>query len=123
VTEHGHAHPHSHSHDHRHDAGQGPVVLDVGGDVGALVVHFPASMVGAEIEISPVGRPAERQHVAVHRRPVPGSTVTAAVYPGLRTGDYELWSPEGSVALTVAISGGEVTEARWTHVSPELASA
>jgi hypothetical protein len=32
-------------------AGQGPVLLDVGGDVGALLVTTPASMEGVEIEI------------------------------------------------------------------------
>lgn len=32
-------------------AGQGPVLLDVGGDVGALVVHLPSSLEGAEVEI------------------------------------------------------------------------
>jgi hypothetical protein len=36
-------------------AGQGAVLLDIGGDVGALVVAMPASMIGVEIEISPVG--------------------------------------------------------------------
>lgn len=32
-------------------AGQGPVLLDIGGDVGAIVLHLPASMEGAEIAI------------------------------------------------------------------------
>ncbi len=36
-------------------AGQGMVVLDIGGDVGALIVSTPASMVGVEIEICPGG--------------------------------------------------------------------
>ncbi len=37
-------------------AGQGAVVLDIGGDVGALVVHVPDQLAGAEIEICPAGR-------------------------------------------------------------------
>lgn len=37
-------------------AGQGAVVLDIGGEVGALVVTTPAGLVGAEIEICPAGR-------------------------------------------------------------------
>ncbi|MBO1766733.1 hypothetical protein [Allobranchiibius sp. GilTou38] len=37
-------------------AGQGMVVLDIGGDVGALVVSTPADMAGVEIEICPSGR-------------------------------------------------------------------
>ncbi len=36
-------------------AGQGMVVLDIGGDVGALVVSMPAELVGMEIEICPSG--------------------------------------------------------------------
>ena len=39
-------------------AGQGSVLLDIGGDVGALVVSMPPAMVGVEIEIAPVGEVA-----------------------------------------------------------------
>ena len=35
-------------------AGQGAVLLDIGGEVGALVVTMPSSMVGAEVEIRPL---------------------------------------------------------------------
>ena len=36
-------------------AGQGAVLLNIGGDVGALVVTMPAAMEGIEVEIRPVG--------------------------------------------------------------------
>jgi hypothetical protein len=36
-------------------AGQGAVLLDIGGDVGALVLHMPAELAGVEIEIRPLG--------------------------------------------------------------------
>jgi hypothetical protein len=36
-------------------AGQGMVVLDIGGAIGALIVTAPASMEGVEIEIAPAG--------------------------------------------------------------------
>ena len=36
-------------------AGQGSVVLDIGGDIGALVVTMPATLAGVEIEARPVG--------------------------------------------------------------------
>ncbi len=39
--------------DNRH-AGQGAVLLDIGGSIGALVVTLPAELVGVEIEIRPV---------------------------------------------------------------------
>jgi hypothetical protein len=46
-------------------AGQGPVVLDVGGDMGALVVKMPVSLEGIEIEIRP-GQPAADAHAHKH---------------------------------------------------------
>jgi hypothetical protein len=124
----GHAHPHVHSHEHSHTeavadhshggrdphaAGEGATVLDIGADVGALVLYASADLVGAEIEISPVGEPGRRKHVAVHTRHFPGGTAHAAVYPDLPTGSYELWAADGSVALTVAIEGGTVAESVW----------
>lgn len=36
-------------------AGQGSVMIDIGGEIGALVVDAPASMEGVEIEIRPTG--------------------------------------------------------------------
>lgn len=36
-------------------AGQGAVVLDIGGDVGALVIRMPADLLGVEIEARPAG--------------------------------------------------------------------
>ena len=38
-------------------AGQGSVLLDIGGDVGALIVTMPAEMEGVEVEIRPFGAP------------------------------------------------------------------
>lgn len=37
-------------------AGQGAVVLDIGGDIGAVIVSTPPQMAGTEIEICPSGR-------------------------------------------------------------------
>ena len=49
-------------------AGQGPVLLDVGGDVGALLVTMPASLEGVEIEIRP--QPCEPEpHLPLHAHP------------------------------------------------------
>jgi hypothetical protein len=41
-------------------AGQGPVPLDIGGDVGALVVTVPAHLADLEVEIRPAGATADR---------------------------------------------------------------
>jgi hypothetical protein len=122
MTGHAHSeHSHSHSHSqhdgnlsgHNHVAGQGPTVLDIGDDFGALVLSTSADLVGAEIEISPDGEPDRRRHVAVHPREFPGGTAYAAVYYGLEAGTYDLWGADGSRALTVSIEGNEITEAVW----------
>jgi hypothetical protein len=121
MTGHSHPHPHPHPNAHavtgaafRHTADGGPVVLDVGGDIGALVLHTGADSVGHEIEISPIEEPTRRQHVAVHPRDLGGGDVAyAAVYPELVWGTYQLWSPAGDPVLEVSIPGGRVVEATW----------
>lgn len=113
MSGHGHAHPHEHEVAYRHHADGGPVVLDVGGEIGALVLHATASHVGDEIEISPVKAPDRRTHVAVHPRDVDGRTVYAAVYPELLEDTYQLWSPTGEPVLEVSVAGGRVVEATW----------
>ncbi|WP_151083701.1 hypothetical protein [Nocardioides cynanchi] len=101
-------------------AGQGAVLLDIGGDVGALVVTMPDRMLGTEVEIRPVGSKAAHghahshgqahghghghshdhdhgsgehlAHVAVVNRPVGGDAhVPSLVFPELVTGRYELF--------------------------------
>jgi hypothetical protein len=98
---------------HRHTADGGPVVIDIGGDVGALVLRAPAQALGQEIEISPVEEPERRSHVAVHVRHLADGDVHAAVFPDLRWGTYQLWSPDGEAIMTASIVGGRVTEATW----------
>jgi hypothetical protein len=48
-------------------AGTGSVVLDIGGDVGALVVVMPADMDGLEVEIIPTGTDARVGGQAGHQ--------------------------------------------------------
>jgi len=112
---HDHHGEHGHSHENPH-AGQGAVLLDIGGDVGALVVTMPRSTVGEEVEILGAGLPAgqHRPHVAVVDRPVPGGSIPSLVFPELREGHYDL-VPKGTddVRLSVEIVGARVTTAEW----------
>ena len=123
-------------------AGQGSVLLDIGDDIGAVVVSMPAAMDGAEVEIRPVGadQPEHRHahdhahdhahghdhahdhgaadspwpHVAVVGRPTPSGVVHSLVFGAVEAGRYELYvRPDGPVELTVDVSGGAVTEASW----------
>ena len=105
-----------HMHHENPHAGQGPVVLDIGGDVGALVVAMPETMADVEIEIRSVGasRRALLSHVGVVGRPVGGRTMWSAVFPELHQGRYELYERiAGRPQLIVDISGGEVTQVSW----------
>ena len=108
-----HAHPQDLENPH---AGQGSVLLDIGGDIGALIVTMPESMLGEEIEVAAAHEPAghHRPHVAVVPRPVAGGTVPSLVFSELVEGSYAL-VPKGTddVHLTVAVHGGEVTAAVW----------
>jgi hypothetical protein len=100
-------------------AGQGAVMLDIGGDIGALVVTMPAAMAGIEVEIRPAGIsdfPAghHHTHVGVVGRPVGEELVYSAVYSELESGTYELHElPNGPVRLTASVQGGSVTEVNW----------
>jgi hypothetical protein len=103
-------------------AGQGAVLLDIGGDVGALVVAMPASMVGVEVEIRPLrhvavvgGHHEHLAHVAVVARPVAGGEVPSLVFPELPDGGYELFAKgqPDAVALRVDVVGGQVTTTDW----------
>jgi hypothetical protein len=111
-------------------AGQGAVLLDIGGDVGALVVAMPASLVGLEVEIRPLGDEAVHTHthahgdgqahthlahVAVVARPVGDGHLPSLVFPDLRAGEYDLFEKGRSdaVALRVEIVGGEVASVSW----------
>lgn len=84
------------------------VVLDIGGDVGALILYTPPELHQREIDVSPIGDDRARVHSAVLERSVAGHIVYAAVYPELREGDYRVWAD--AVGPTFTITGGMVTE-------------
>jgi hypothetical protein len=88
------------------------VVLDIGQDVGALIIYTKAELRGREIEVSPCGG-ATRVHVEVLERRINGRPVFAAVFPGLRAGDYDIWENFPKRGGTVTIVGGEVATVDW----------
>jgi len=106
---------------HEHAAGAtwaGTVVLELGGDVGVLILTTPASLLGHEIEISPAdgsgnsaASTSHRTHSMVRER-ITGSGSYAAVYPGIPAGQYIVWREADTPAGVVTIEGGEV--ARFT---------
>jgi len=85
-------------------------MLDLGPGVGALVLHAGAELHGAEIEISPAGRDAERSHKQVHERPVAGRLLYAAVFDRVPAGAYTLWLDDRPLRRNVAVAGAAVTD-------------
>jgi len=122
-----HSHGHSHSHGHGHDHGEGgenyaarrhpeQVVLDIGGDLGALIVHTDAGMVGVEVEISATGRDGERSHKDVLGREIEGRPAYTAVFDKVPAGSYTLWVDDVARERGVIVTGGAVAEADWRPV-------
>ena len=94
-------------------SGPGTVVLDIGGDVGALIITTPAAMAGEEIHVSPMRDPARRTHAIVRERRLGPACSHAAVYPALAAGEYAIWRDAGRPAGTVRIDGGAAATFRW----------
>jgi hypothetical protein len=89
------------------------VVLDIGQDIGALIIYADAELRGREIEVSPTGSVAKRVHVEVLERRINGRPVFAAVFPELRAGDYDIWQNAPNPSGTVTIIGGQVATVDW----------
>ena len=97
-------------------SGPGTVVLELGAEIGALILYTPAELDGAEIEISrddPDDLGSRRTHSQVRQRHMATVTMYAAVYPGLQAGPYTIWADEQNPAGRVVITGGLVTKWSW----------
>jgi hypothetical protein len=91
------------------------VVLDIGGNVGALILHVAAAEQGREIEISPTSTPDRRTHAAVRERVVESGSIHCVVYPSLIAGAYTIWSDATTPAGSAYVTGGEITELDWSE--------
>jgi hypothetical protein len=120
---------HDHSHDGRHHSHEASeesyaarrhpesVVLEIGGDIGALIVHTDASMLGVEVEISPTGQDDRRTHKDVLEREISGHPAYTAVFDGLREGTYTLWVGDVARARGVTVGGAAVAQLEWAGAS------
>ncbi|UTI64004.1 hypothetical protein NBH00_22020 [Paraconexibacter antarcticus] len=90
-----------------------PVVLNIGGNLGALVVYWDATQLDTPIEISPAGHDDDRQHQHVLERPLHGQTFYAAVFDQIHEGPHTLWVRGQPRARNVTIVAGQVTELHW----------
>lgn len=84
------------------------LLLDVGGDVGALVLLTDPELIGSEVEVTPVGVDRHRVHTVVHARRAGSTTVAAAVFVELVAGRYEICGSRDVFDIT--IEGGRVAQ-------------
>jgi hypothetical protein len=89
-------------------------VLDIGEDIGALVIYTSQEMLGKEIEVCPKVQNAQKIHTAVHERKVNGRTLFAALFLALPQGDYVTLSTPSS---EITIVGGQVAELNWRETN------
>jgi hypothetical protein len=87
------------------------LVLDIGDDIGALVLYADEECLGREIDLTPVGLPrSHHTHTMIRRRCAVDREFVAGVYPELPAGSYAVWGTDGGVIAEVVIAGGRVTE-------------
>jgi hypothetical protein len=92
-----------------HAPGAHPV-LDIGEDVGALIVYLPGDTPSGELEACPEGRPADHFHTGVHLRDLGGEMVFTAVFPEVHHGSYQVLDDGGIPVAVVRVTGGHVAE-------------
>lgn len=106
-------------HHHHHHAllpsGRATVMLDIGDGVGALVVHTPAALAGAEIEIRRLGETRQLTHTEVRERRLAEGSVYAGVFPAIVAGTYNLVGIDGHADAEVTIGDGTVTQIVWSE--------
>jgi len=100
-----------------------PVVLEIGDDLGALVVYTDPALHGSEIEISRGREDGRRSHKDVLNRPVNGRSTYAAVFDQLCEGSYTLWAGGVPAARDVAVAGAAITELDWRGENAPVTAA
>ena len=118
-----HNRPHIH-HKHPHGGASGGedyaarthpefVALDIGDDVGALIVHTDPELHGIEIEISAAGDDHRRTHKQVLECTLNQAPAFTAVFDGLSAGRYTLWIEDRPRASGVLVEGSSIAELDW----------
>jgi hypothetical protein len=99
------------------------VVLEIGEDVGALIVHAGPELHGLEIEISPAEDDGRRSHKEVLERDAGGRPAYTAVFDQLPAGTYTLWSEGIARVRGVNVAGGQIAELTWPAADRTAARA
>ncbi len=112
TLHHGHGHGHGHGGDvlesitHVHG---GPMVLDIGGSVGALHVLLDDTWAGREVFLT-TADPAFAVHTGVWLRHAGQRHVASALFAALEAGRYDIVDDHGERLGSTGVVGGELTE-------------
>lgn len=93
----------------------GSVVLNLGEDIGALIVYSCGDLEGAEVEIRLTHQPWAGQHSEVRPRHVANCIEHAAVFDGLQQGTYQVRlrdDARNTEPDTLVVLGGRITRHR-----------
>jgi hypothetical protein len=89
-------------------------VLDIGGNMGALIVTTGPELEDAEVEVYGVAPPHQRIHSQVHARRVNERISYAALFPALTAGQYQILPKPGASPTAhnqvVTIHGAQVSQ-------------
>jgi len=89
------------------------LILDIGDDIGALILYADESCLGVEVDLTPAGAPrSHHMHTMIRRRRTFDREFIAGVYPELLEGTYTVWGIDGHPLGEVTIVGGQVSEFR-----------
>ena len=88
----------------------GSPALDIGGDIGALVLLVDRSLAGTELFVADGGGRTVHTGVWLRRLGAGLGEVAAAVFCELPAGRWTLLGPGDRAGQLVVITGGEVTE-------------
>jgi hypothetical protein len=102
-----HIHEHGPSESYAHVQG-GPTVLDIGGDIGAMIVTLHPEAAGSELHLRS-HEASIRVHTGVWRRGFGERVSTTAVFAELREGRYWVLDASGADLRQVEIRGGMLT--------------
>lgn len=90
-------------------------VLDIGEDIGALVLYTREDLRGRQIDVSlKENTAAKRIHTDVLERRIADRPVFAAIFAELSEGEYITWSDP---AYTFTIVGGHIAELDWRNTN------
>lgn len=141
ANQHRHDHPHAaghgESHEHgghaRGEAAPHPrfssrphpehVVLELGEELGALIVQTDPELLGLEVEISPAADDTARSHKEVLERVSAGRSAFVLVFDGLVEGLYTLWLEGRPRSREVCVRAGEVARLDWRSATQAVRGA